>query len=84
MLERRCDDGIRLGGARFEDLPPRGKLGLQPLASLPAELGPGGVIGRGVCIALAGTGQRGRTGGVVAVLGLRSSASLGSFASASA
>ena len=70
VLEGLRDDGPGLGRAGFEELRPGGQLGLEPVEGLAAELGLGGVVGRRVVLALAGGGQGGGAGGVVAVLGL--------------
>ena len=56
----------RIGGVAAG---PGGQLGLEPVEGLPADLGLRRIDGRPVVLALAGGGQRGGAGGVVAVLG---------------
>ena len=69
VLEGGRDLGLHDGRTGVEELGPRGEFGLEPFAGLSAELGLGGVIGRRIVLALAGRGERGGAGGVVAVSG---------------
>ena len=60
--------GPQLGVAAVEELRPGVSLGLQPVEGLAAELRLRGVVGRRVVLSLAGDGQCGGAGGVVARL----------------
>ena len=70
MLQCLLDRGAGFGLGTIEHLGPGDQLALEPAEGLAAELGPRGLIGRRIILALTAAGQRGIAGGVVAVLGL--------------